>query len=96
MLPEQVPEETKNKRVEAAEIVDARGHQNYLKTLAGTETEVLWETKNKHGLWEGLTGNYVRVYTESKIELTGKITACQLQKLFEDGLRGVIIEEHDK
>ena len=96
VLPEQVPEETKNKRVEAAEIVDTRGHQNYLKTLAGTETEVLWETKNKHGLWEGLTGNYVRVYTESKIELTGKITACQLQKLFEDGLRGVIIKEHDK
>ena len=92
---DQVPEEVKNERVQAAEQIDQAGHQAYLEAMAGRQTEVLWETRNKAGFWEGLTGNYVRVYTESQENLTDQITAVQLQNLFEDGLRGVIIREHD-
>ncbi len=92
---DQVPEEVKNERVQAAEQIDKAGHQAYLKALVGRQTEVLWETRNKEGLWEGLTGNYVRVYTTSMENLTDQITAVQLEKPFEDGLSGVIIKEHD-
>jgi len=92
-MSEQIPAEVKNQRVEAAEAVDAKGHQAFLASLVGTETEVLWERKNKAGFWEGLTGNYQRVYLLSERDLTGKITNVKLEKVFEDGLRGVIIEK---
>ena len=92
---DQVPEEVKNERVQAAEQIDKAGHQAYLEAMVGRQTEVLWETRNKEGLWEGLTGNYVRVYTTSMENLTDQITAVQLEKPFEDGLSGVIIKEHD-
>ena len=60
---------------------------NFRKRFMGRTMLVLWEQKNK-GVWSGLTGNYIRVYTRSNEDLTDQITEVKLEKLYKDGVWG--------
>ncbi len=53
----------------------------------GRMMPVLWEQK-KNGIWSGLTGNYIRVYTRSSDDLTNQITDVKMDKLYRDGVLG--------
>lgn len=53
---------------------------------------VLWETKS-HGLWTGLTGNYIKVFAESEGDLANKILPARLVELSKDGMRGEVVDE---
>jgi threonylcarbamoyladenosine tRNA methylthiotransferase MtaB len=48
---------------------------------------VLWEQQN-NGVWSGLTGNYIRVYTANKDDLTNKLLPVKLVKLYREGVWG--------
>jgi len=50
----------------------------------GSISDVLFERKNKHGLWEGYTTNYVKVKVESSLELKNTIKEVELTE-FKDG-----------
>ncbi len=58
--------------------------------LVGTKNNVLFERKNKEGLWEGYTTNFVRVYIESEAELKNKILEVYLSEMSLNGLRGTL------
>ena len=53
---------------------------------------VLWE-QEADGLWEGLTGNYVRVYTAADAALGNALRPVQLTCLHADGMLGDLAPE---
>jgi threonylcarbamoyladenosine tRNA methylthiotransferase MtaB len=56
----------------------------------GQTAIVLWERENE-GVWEGLTGNYIRVYALAKHDIENQLLAARLDALAEDGLRGTVL-----
>lgn len=89
----QVPEPVKKSRVhrmgELAERKAREFHQKFL----GKTMEVLFETTREE-ISDGLTENYIRVYTEDTVD-PGRIYGVRLERLYKDGLWGRIerIEE---
>ncbi|MFH1662597.1 MAG: tRNA (N(6)-L-threonylcarbamoyladenosine(37)-C(2))-methylthiotransferase MtaB [Chloroflexota bacterium] len=61
--------------------------RKFRKRFLGRTMPVLWEQKS-NGVWSGLTGNYIRVYTRSNEDLANKITEVKLEKLYKDGVIG--------
>jgi threonylcarbamoyladenosine tRNA methylthiotransferase MtaB len=57
----------------------------------GTSNEVLFERKNKFGLWEGYTRNYVRVYVASLSDLKNQIRHVYLSDYIDGQLIGQIL-----
>ena len=51
--------------------------------------DVLFEARNKDGIADGLTGNYIRVYTDEPVKL-GEIQGIKLVKTYRDGMWGRI------
>ena len=60
---------------------------NYRKRFLGRTMPVLWEQKS-NGIWSGLTGNYIRVYTKSNEDLGNRIIEVKLEKVWKDGIWG--------
>jgi threonylcarbamoyladenosine tRNA methylthiotransferase MtaB len=58
--------------------VSRESAHNFRKKFSGKTLPVLWEQKNKDGLWTGLTGNYIRVSTRSSEDLTNRIKPFRL------------------
>ena len=52
---------------------------------------VLFETE-KDGVTDGLTDNYIRVYTESPV-VCGEIYEVAIEKLYKDGVWGTVVEK---
>lgn len=57
----------------------------------GSISDVLFERKNKQGLWEGYTSNYVKVKVESKLDLKNTIKEVEASKFEESSLFGNLI-----
>ncbi len=57
----------------------------------GNVSNVLYERKNKKGLWEGYTPNYVRVLTQSPIDLSNKIVRTQIISSNQQFLNGELL-----
>ena len=87
----QVPEQEKQKRAAELGALDDKLHAAFCQSLVGNTYEVLWEMRNKEGLWEGLTPNYVRAFCQSEEDLTGKILPVKIEKVYLDGVLGGII-----
>ena len=61
--------------------------KNFRQGFLGKNMEVLWE-QSKDGIWSGLTGNYVRVYSKADVDLASKIIPVKLERVYNDGLWG--------
>lgn len=85
-IPDKVKKERSREMLELAEAGAAAFREKYL----GQTLNVLFE-RSSAGLWNGLTGNYIRVYVKSGNDLTGKITPVKLTKLYRDGVWGEIV-----
>lgn len=86
-----VSEKVKQRRaVELAE-VDRESHEKYCESMLDKTVTVLFEQESAEGLWEGLSGNYVRVYAKSEENLSGKIRKITLKDLYKDGMIGEIL-----
>lgn len=57
----------------------------------GTQSEVLFERKNKAGLWEGYTTNFVRVYVSSDEDLKNQIRSVYLDRSEEGKVIGQLL-----
>jgi threonylcarbamoyladenosine tRNA methylthiotransferase MtaB len=84
----------------AADVVRARGAamrqvgersgRLFRQQFIGQVMEVLWESATGDPLrWQGLTGNYIRVTTESASHLRNTITRTRLLRLTDGGVYGV-------
>ncbi|MGE4588213.1 MAG: tRNA (N(6)-L-threonylcarbamoyladenosine(37)-C(2))-methylthiotransferase MtaB [Acidaminococcaceae bacterium] len=85
---EVVSEKVKQERVEELSKVDRDNHRKYCESMLNKTVSVLFEQESEEGLWEGLSGNYVRVYVVSKENLSGKICKVTLKAPYKDGIMG--------
>ena len=82
----QVPENIKKERVHRMETLAERKAAEFHAAFIGHTAEVLFETQ-QDGVWNGLTGNYIRAYTDAT-EINGEIASLRFTKLYRDGLWG--------
>ncbi|MGL5207502.1 MAG: MiaB/RimO family radical SAM methylthiotransferase, partial [Acidaminococcaceae bacterium] len=86
-----VQEKVKQSRAEELAEVDKEGHDRYCSSMLNKAVSVLFEQKSAEGFWEGLSGNYIRVYVKSEENLSGKIRKVLLKDLHKDGMTGELI-----
>ncbi len=86
-----ISEKVKQQRAEELAEIDKASHEAYCNGMIGQTVSVLFEQEAKEGLWEGLSGNYVRVYASCSENLSGKILKVRLMGLHKDGVLGKII-----
>jgi threonylcarbamoyladenosine tRNA methylthiotransferase MtaB len=52
--------------------------RNFRQRFSGKNMTVLWEKQSGDGVWSGLTGNYIKVYTRSNEDLSNKLQSIKL------------------
>jgi threonylcarbamoyladenosine tRNA methylthiotransferase MtaB len=88
-----IPEPVRRARLEAMLEVARASAAAFRRRFLGRTLAVLWEgparfTSGAEPVWEGLTDNYLRVYTRSAADLRNRILAVRLVAEAEDGLWG--------
>jgi threonylcarbamoyladenosine tRNA methylthiotransferase MtaB len=84
-----VPANVRKKRSEVMLKLAQDSSLAFRKGYLGRTTDVLWEQKSA-GIWSGLTGNYIRVYTKNSQDLVNSLTPVNLEYIYRDGLWGSI------
>lgn len=84
----QIPEPVKKERVHRMQALADRKAEDFCRSFLGKRAQVLFETEEK-GITDGLTDNYIRVYTREPVE-TGKMYEVSLENLYKDGVWGRI------
>lgn len=90
----QVPHPTRKERSAQIRQALAESSESYRRLFLGRELPVLWERTTRLGpeTWDlnGLTDNYLRVYTQAPRHLWNRITHATMTKITQDGLWGEI------
>ncbi len=89
-FPGQVGEREKKRRAAALQDLADRQAASFHERFLGRELKVLFEPAADGGV-EGLTGNYLRVYTDGDGSLARAIRPVRLVRLYKDGLWGEIV-----
>lgn len=87
-MPDQVPEPVKKERVHRMQQLADKKAAEFHAGFLGHTMKVLFETEHQ-GITDGLTGNYIRVYTDAPV-VSGEIYAVKLERLYRDGIWGHI------
>lgn len=90
-FPQQVAEEEKKRRVQLMQKLAEKKTAEFCRQAVGDVAEVLLETQEK-GIIDGLTDSYIRVYTRGEPSLLGKIAKVHLEKNYQDGLWGNLVD----
>lgn len=85
---DQIQETVKKERAHRMQELAARKTEEFHKSFLGKTMRVLFET-NTDGVTDGLTDNYIRVYTDDEVTC-GEIYTVELQKLYKDGVWGTL------
>ncbi len=83
----QVAEPVKKARSKAMLALGEASARLYREGFINRTMSVLFE-QGSGGLWQGLTGNYIKVYARSAAGLENELKPVTLQKLYRDGLLG--------
>lgn len=65
-----------------------RSRIEFLNTQLGRIEEVLFETRNSDGLFEGYTPNYTQVYLDTNEDISNKILNVKLVEIKGEGCLG--------
>ena len=92
----QIKDEIKKARSERLLALNENDSQTFRQQFLGTTADVLIEGR-KHGRWEGLTDNYLRVELEdlpitNEQDWQNKLVRVRLHSLVEDGILGTPVE----
>ena len=90
--PNQVLPEIKKERVHRVQALEKKLSEAYRRRFLGKSVRVLPE-EEKHGCFEGLSDEYIRVYLKGEGIERGKIYSVKINSLTEDGLSGVVERE---
>ncbi len=63
---------------------------SFRRSFLGGSVDVLWEQKSASGIWEGYSGNYIRIYSSDSNIGTNLMAPVTLTGLYRDGLWGQI------
>ena len=88
-MPGQVPAALEKERAVAMLALSKASVSAFQKQFLGKTMDVLWEQQSR-GIWSGLTGNYIKVYSRSNDTLTNRIIPVKLIKLYREGVFGEI------
>ena len=86
-LPNQIPSQVKKFRAGRALEISRAKSQKFSERLLGKTVEIITETST-NGIVDGLTKNYVRVYTPDKNIALGEVIKVKVEKIFKDGVFG--------
>jgi threonylcarbamoyladenosine tRNA methylthiotransferase MtaB len=86
-LPDRVDAETRRARAQHLRAVGRRLSDAYRERFVGRLLPVLWEPRNREGVWVGWTDNYLAVQTRTPRELYNTITETMLERV----ARGVLV-----
>lgn len=87
----QIPKAVKEARVHTMSSLCAVTQQAYRLRLVGQRVSVLFEQRTENGFWEGLTPEYVPVFTQSEKNLHGILRDVLIQEVQDTGCVGKII-----
>ncbi|TEU01418.1 MAG: tRNA (N(6)-L-threonylcarbamoyladenosine(37)-C(2))-methylthiotransferase MtaB [Dehalococcoidia bacterium] len=87
LMPDQVPVPVHRRRLERLLALAEASATAFRRRYLGRVMPVLWE-EQKRGWWQGLTPNYLRVYTRADDDLTNRLLPSRLLTLRDGGLRG--------
>ena len=89
LMGDQVPVAARRERLQRLLSLAAASSEAFRRRHLGRVLPVLWE-EAKRGRWQGLTANYLRVYTrpDSVAEMTNKLLPTRLLDLQDEGLSG--------
>lgn len=87
-MEEHIQHHVKKSRVKALMMLGEAKLNMFTEDQVETTSNVLFERKNKKGLWEGYTSNFVRVYVKSEEELRNQIRPVYLSHIDQNMLLG--------
>ena len=90
LMRQQVTAQVKKQRSQQMLALAEESARNFRQRFSGRVMEVLWEQQSEAGVWSGLTGNYIKVYTRSSEDLTNKLLSVKLGEIRGDGMWGEI------
>jgi threonylcarbamoyladenosine tRNA methylthiotransferase MtaB len=74
----QVDSRTKRERSDSMLTLAEESIRNFRQRFSGRTMTVLWEQRTGEYIWSGVTGNYIRVFTESKEDLNNRLMPVKL------------------
>ena len=86
---QQVADRVKKQRCQQMLELAEESARNFRQRFLGRTLPVLWE-KRSGGVWSGFTGNYIKVYTRSRDDLTNELVPAKLVELEKDGVWGEV------
>ena len=91
-LPQPLTEAAKAERSEKMLGLAHQSAHKFQEQFLGRDLEVLWEKEVTpgSGIYSGLTGNYLRVFTRSQEPLTNKLLPVRLVGLYQEGMWGEV------
>ena len=89
-MPRQVSAGVKKERSQHMLVLSKESTRDFQQQFLGKSMGVLWEQQSG-GVWSGLTGNYIKVYSRSSNDLTNELSPVELLRIYRDGIWGVII-----
>jgi threonylcarbamoyladenosine tRNA methylthiotransferase MtaB len=87
LMPDQVAAPVRRGRLERLLALAQACNQSFRSRYLGQVMGVLWE-EQRSGWWQGLTANYIRVYTRADGDLTNTLLPTRLLAEQHEGLRG--------
>jgi threonylcarbamoyladenosine tRNA methylthiotransferase MtaB len=86
-FPNQVSDRVKKERSQRMLRLAEENAGNFCQRFLGRTLSVLFEQRS-NGVWSGLTGNYIKVYTRSGDDLANKLLLVRLVGVYKDGVLG--------
>jgi threonylcarbamoyladenosine tRNA methylthiotransferase MtaB len=88
LMGDQLPPPVKRSRLERLLAAGRASAEAFRRGFLGQTLPVLWEQR-KAGRWQGLTANYIRVYTSADEELANRLRSTRLLALDGEGVVGL-------
>jgi threonylcarbamoyladenosine tRNA methylthiotransferase MtaB len=92
LLPGPVSAESRQARARAMRELGTQLASGFREQFVGREMTVLWEQRRRDGLWSGLTDNYLRVTTDSDLDLLNRLVPARLVAAQDGSLVGELLE----
>ncbi len=89
-LPDHVEHSVKRERMARMLAVTEAAEEDFRRAQLGQTAEVLWEGA-REGVWQGMTDNYLRVFTESSEDLGNRLLPVQLEEMVDGGVKGRVL-----
>ena len=95
-MPDQIGDRIKQERGRRMLELSRQSRRSFCQQFLGQTLPVLWEqeTAPGSGIYSGLTGNYIRVFSHSQKPLANRITPAGLVRLCSGGMQAEVADEN--